>query len=98
MQSASGKHVLVSYSHNDKKLAEELVRLLEAQGVNVWWDVHLVNGDESRPEIEERLVAAHKVIVLWTRNSIASRFVRSEASRAAGARPASEIQALVERT
>lgn len=73
--------VFISYARPDKPEVAKLVRTLEGVGIEVWWDQHLVSGTEYRPEIEEHIDAADKVVVVWTKHSIKSQFVRDEASR-----------------
>ena len=48
----------------------------------MWWDRSLTAGDEYRDEIMKHLALARAVIVVWSRTSASSVWVRSEAGRA----------------
>lgn len=75
--------VFLSYKRDDEPRAGRLVRALEAQGLEVWWDRGLQAGESWRVQIEAELAAAGCVVVLWTEASVGPEggFVRSEASR-----------------
>ena len=75
-------HVFVSYSQHDREQARLIVEALRASGLDVWWDQDLRAGLNFRSEIEEKLQSAARVIVLWTRNSRQSKWVRVEAEDA----------------
>jgi hypothetical protein len=49
----------------------------------VWWDLHLSAGDTFDEEIDRRLHQVDAVVVLWSRHSVASRWVKAEADVAA---------------
>jgi len=74
--------IFISYSQADRGEVALLAAYLEAEGWSVWFDTHLTAGDVYRDEIMKELVAARCVIVLWTKRSIGSEFVRAEAGRA----------------
>ncbi len=61
-----------------------LVEALEAEGLDLWWDVQIEGGADWRHRIQERLEAAGCVIVVWSALSagLEGRFVQDEASRA----------------
>jgi hypothetical protein len=75
--------VFISYSQKDRTVAQGLADQLTANGVSVWWDTELVGGEVFREAIEEQLQAAEVVIVLWSPNAVASKFVVDEADVAA---------------
>ena len=75
--------VFISYSKQDRAIAEALASRLTNTGHSVWWDTNLVGGDQFRQVIVEELNAAKSVIVVWTPNSVKSEWVASEAQRAA---------------
>ncbi len=60
-----------------------LVAALEAQGWSVWWDPEITPGDEFDALIGAELEAARAVVVVWTRSSVDSRWVKGEARDAA---------------
>lgn len=75
--------VFVSYSRADKALVTTLVAALEAQGWQTWWDPAIVPGQEFDRTIAAELEKASAVLVVWTLNSVESRWVRGEARDAA---------------
>lgn len=75
--------VFISYSKLDKNIIEELATFLTAEGYVVWWDTSLLTGENYRSSINAQLDAAKAVIVIWSRNSIRSEWVVSEAEHAA---------------
>lgn len=77
--------VFLSYAREDAVIAGKLATLLEANGLSVWWDRRLAAGDEINDVIEHALDAAKVAIVLWSPNSVGSRWVRGEADTAAEA-------------
>jgi hypothetical protein len=75
--------VFISYSKDDRAIAETLALQLEAKGLKVWWDTNLVGGETFRDAIQEQLEVATVVTVLWSPSSIKSRYVIDEADVAA---------------
>ena len=71
--------VFVSYARIDKPRVAPLVAAIEAQGWSVWWDPAIAPGQEFDRQIAEELKAAAAVLVVWTPNSVGSRWVRGEA-------------------
>lgn len=76
------EHLFISYARENRAEAQELALLLEAKGFNVWWDTSLVGGSNFRDVIQKKIVAARKVLVLWSRQSVVSGFVIDEANEA----------------
>jgi hypothetical protein len=74
--------VFVSYAHDDRVVVEELTADIEHAGHTVWFDRNLVGGQQFRDVIDQRIDGAKAVIVLWTENSVGSKYVRYEADRA----------------
>lgn len=83
--SAEGEdgHVFVSYARADRRRAEAIVEFLEKSGINVWWDARLEGGERFEPAIAAALEKARSVVVLWSRNSVESNWVRDEAQSGA---------------
>src|SRR5512135_2945953 len=75
--------VFVSYSRRDKARVVPLVAAIEARGWSVWWDPEIVPGQEFDRTIDKELEGAAAVVVVWTRISVDSRWVRGEAREAA---------------
>jgi TolB-like protein len=69
-----------SYSRTDQKQAMPLIRALEQLGFAVWWDGLLEGGDNFLPTTEAALQNADAVVVLWSKTSIDSHWVRDEAT------------------
>ena len=71
--------VFVSYSRDDRQIVRELVRFIEQHGHSVWWDRDVPVGSAYEERIERALNECDVVVVVWTRNSVGSPWVRSEA-------------------
>ncbi len=82
---ASGSYlpdVFLSYSRDDPAIARRFAEGLEREGFSVWWDATLIPGEAFDQVIEKALSEAKAVVVLWSRKSVASRWVRAEATQA----------------
>lgn len=77
-----GRDVFLSYSRADRDAAREFADRLADEGFSVWWDAALRAGETFDEVIEQALRAAKGVIVLWSPRSVASRWVRAEATLA----------------
>ena len=75
--------VFVSYARSDRARVAPIVAAIEAQGLTVWWDPAIEPGQEFDRQIEAELKTAAAVLVVWTPNSVESRWVRGEARDAA---------------
>ncbi len=73
--------VFFSYSRSDQKKAIPIIKSLENNGFQVWWDGLLEGGDSFLPTTEAALEDASAVVVLWSKTSVASHWVRDEATR-----------------
>ena len=71
--------IFISYARDERPQAERLARFLIGHGFDVWWDTSLVAGDVFSAEIRQQIDAAQSVIVLWSEQSIRSRWVIDEA-------------------
>ncbi len=72
--------VFVSYSRADQKRAMPVIGALEQAGFRVWWDGLLEGGDNFLPTTDAALEAADAVVVLWSKVSVDSHWVRDEAT------------------
>ncbi|MGD9979411.1 MAG: TIR domain-containing protein [Hyphomonadaceae bacterium] len=72
--------VFISYSRTDADAARRFAEAFEALGMSVWWDVALRSGETFDEAIEQALKQAKAVVVLWSKASIGSRWVRTEAT------------------
>ena len=74
--------IFLSYASEDRDRASQLAAALEEQGWKVWWDRTILPGKTFDRVIENELNAATCVIVLWSKISVESRWVRAEAGDA----------------
>lgn len=74
--------VFISYASEDRERARPLAAALEARGLSVWWDRALAGGEDYANAIRRALDDAKAVVVLWSRASVSSPWVRDEAARA----------------
>lgn len=75
--------VFVSYSRSDKARVAPIVAALEAKGWSVWWDPAIAPGQQFDRMISDELECARAVLVVWTPDSVESRWVRGEAREGA---------------
>ena len=74
--------IFLSYSSADEKLAEMLRKAFEACGWSVWWDKMIKPGEYFDKVIVSEIARAKCIIVLWSSNSVDSRWVLEEAKLA----------------
>jgi hypothetical protein len=74
--------VMISYAREDQEIARLLAHRLGAEGFDVWWDPEIPPGKSFDQVIDAALRSARWVIVLWSRHSVASRWVVAEAEEA----------------
>ncbi|HXV00451.1 MAG TPA: TIR domain-containing protein [Caulobacteraceae bacterium] len=74
--------IFISYARDDQSIAETYAKALGAHGLSVWWDAALRSGEAYDEVIEAALKRAKAVVVLWSSRSVASRWVRAEATLA----------------
>jgi TolB-like protein len=74
--------VFLSYSRDDLPTARRFAEGFEREGLSVWWDQTLNPGESFDEVTEKALNEAKAVVVLWSKKSVASRWVRSEATQA----------------
>jgi hypothetical protein len=77
------RDVFLSYARSDRDFAERMALALERNDLTVWWDRDIPHGAVFDDEIAKALDQTRCVIVLWSKASVASQWVRAEASRAA---------------
>ncbi len=63
-------------------MAGRYAEAFRAEGFDVWWDVGLRSGEAYDEVTENALRGAKAVVVLWSKKSVASRWVRAEATLA----------------
>ena len=74
--------IFISYASKDRARAEMLAQALGARGWSIWWDREIPLGKSFDEVIEKALADCQCVVVLWSAVSIASEWVRNEASEA----------------
>ena len=78
--------VFVSYSRDDRKIARQFATGLEREGFGVWWDQAIHAGEAFDRVTEKALEEARAVVVLWSKRSVESDWVRAEATQARATR------------
>lgn len=73
-------NVFVSYSRQDRDVVLPIIKALENSGLTVWWDGLLEAGTVFLQTTEQALQQADAVLVIWTKTSINSNWVRDEAT------------------
>jgi hypothetical protein len=74
--------IFISYEKSDRPTAEMLAQRLVGYGWSIFWDRTIIIGQDWHAKIEEELTNARCVVVLWSRTSVKSAFVRDEAQEA----------------
>lgn len=72
--------IFLSYSKEDKSIAKEIALGLENEGFKVWWDVDIPTGQTWDSVIENAIENCKCVVVLWSKTSVDSEWVRIEAA------------------
>lgn len=70
--------VFISYRKSDRARAEALAKALRVENVDVWWDDNLETGETFDEKIQSVLNQAKAVIVVWSKESVKSDWVRAE--------------------
>ena len=74
--------IFLAYAREDRALAERIAQLLATEGFNVAWDIEIEPGDQWDEYIERTITEAKAAVVLWSKASVKSRWVRDEARMA----------------
>ncbi|MHA1410933.1 MAG: toll/interleukin-1 receptor domain-containing protein [Candidatus Odinarchaeia archaeon] len=72
--------IFISYDSEDRPRAKIIAEALEHQGYSVWWDVIIPPGKTFDEVIKEELDSTKCIIVLWSRKSVLSGWVKEESS------------------
>jgi hypothetical protein len=78
----AGVDIFLSYARIDRAAARMFAEAFADEGFSVWWDAALHSGETFDEVIERNLRDAAAVVVLWSPRSVASRWVRAEATQA----------------
>jgi ABC-type multidrug transport system ATPase subunit len=77
---AKRTNVFLAYSRADQIRARPVITGLERLGFSVWWDVESIPvGVDWERFLTDQVAVAQCVVVLWSRNSVQSRWVLYEA-------------------
>jgi hypothetical protein len=71
--------IFLSYARKDLSRVKFLIDGLTAKGWTVWWDAHITPGNPFPDIIEQELSKAKCIVVVWSRNSVKSNWVKNEA-------------------
>jgi hypothetical protein len=72
--------IFIRYERSDHARAQRIAEALGQFGWSVWWDRMLLAGNRFDATIQQALDASRCVIVLWSKTSISSDWVKDEAS------------------
>lgn len=72
--------IFLSYKNEDRERIIPIVRAIEREGWSVWWDRKIPPGRSFDEVIEEKIDKAKCIIVIWSEKSVASKWVKTEAS------------------
>jgi TIR domain len=75
------REIFLSYAGADRERVAPLVHPLEEDGLRIWWDQEICDGQICHRAIEQALTRAPCVVVVWSRESIRSEWVINEACR-----------------
>ena len=72
--------IFISYAREDAERVQRIADAFAAGGYDVWWDPEIAPGTQFDDVIDKEIDAAKAVVVVWSENSVASRWVREEAN------------------
>lgn len=72
--------VFISYRKADRAKAEALAKALKIETLDVWWDTALETGQTFDEKIQAVLEQCKAVIVIWSKESVKSDWVRAESA------------------
>jgi TolB-like protein len=75
-----GPDIFLSYNREDAAVAKHYADTFAREGLVVWWDQTLRSGETYDEVTEAALRGAKAVVVLWSPRSVASHWVRAEAT------------------
>lgn len=72
--------VFISYSNEDLDKVTPIAQTLQEQGWSIWWDPQIPFGKRFDDAIETALDSSKCILVVWSKNSIKSNWVKTEAA------------------
>jgi len=76
------KKFFISYAREDLQTAKRVAGELESMRYQVWWDRKMLAGADISNTIRDQIRSADKVVVIWSRYSVTSAWVKDEAGLA----------------
>ena len=73
------QQIFMSYAREDRTRIAPLVNILMSHGWYVWWDKIIPTGSDYQQITSKEIEAARAIVVVWSKDSVGSRWVRSEA-------------------
>src|SRR5262245_24496960 len=73
-------NIFISYKREEQATERKLANALEREGWNVWWDPKLRAGERFNDVIEKVLKESKCVVVMWSKLSVKSLYVKDEAT------------------
>jgi TIR domain len=74
--------IFISYKREDQTTARHLANALEGEGWTVWWDPTPRAGERFNDVIEKVLKESKFIVVMWSKRSAESQYVKHEANYA----------------
>lgn len=71
--------IFISYASEDRSKVEPLAKALEKTGWSVWWDREIPVAESWDQVIEDAIDKAKCIVVVWSKASVSSDWVRAEA-------------------
>jgi TolB-like protein len=78
---ATAATLFLSYARADEPHARRLAAALEHAGYTIWWDALIEGGAAFGQSIAQALESADAVLVLWSKTSVESDWVKDEAAQ-----------------
>ncbi len=76
--------IFLIYTSEDRERVKPLAEALKREGLSLFWD-RIIPVGKTWPEVlEEELEVARSLLVVWSENSIKSKWVRAEAMKGSG--------------
>jgi hypothetical protein len=73
-----GTEIFLSYSREDTPKVELILRALQEKDWEVFYDRHIYSVTEWQKVLQHKLDEAYAVVVVWSRHSVTSEWVRRE--------------------
>lgn len=71
--------IFISYASADRQRIQPIINFLQKEGWSVWWDRKIPLGRTFDDVIEEAIERSECMIVIWSKASVRSKWVRNEA-------------------